>query len=192
MKRKIGMLVGMSAVSVLLATVAEAVMVMPLSIEEMTQRAEKIFVGKCTHAERSVSPQGIPVLTLTFAVGEVLKGNVGLTVTFRQLDPSPQSPRNPRVRSIWSGAALANVPTYTPGEESLLFLAREGQLGLTAPVGLLQGKLPVATAPTGEKQITNSALKQTQRPNISVPEPGKAAHYGQFVAAIRTLVQPAQ
>jgi hypothetical protein len=191
MKRTIGML-GIVAVNVVLATVAEAVMVTPLSIEEMTQRAEKIFVGTCTRAERSVSPQGIPIVTLTFTVGEVIKGDVGPTVTFRQLDPAPQSSRNPRVRSMWSGATLANVPTYTPGEESLLFLAREGQLGLTAPVGLLQGKLPVATAPTGERQITNRALKQTQRLNLAVPEPGKAAHYGQFVAAIRALVQPTQ
>jgi len=181
-------------------TSVEAAMVMPFSVEEMTKGAEKIFVGTCVGAERSVNDQEIPVLTVTFAVTEAIKGEVGETVTFRQLDPTPQqqtdlAPQQAghfRVISPWFAASLAGVPTYAPGEEVMLFLASEGKLGLTAPIGLFQGKLPVTATASGEKLITNSALKKTELTTVSLPEPGKAGSYDQFVTAIRAIVQSAQ
>lgn len=184
--------IGVLSVSVMLFAHAEAAMVMPLNVEEMARRADKIFVGTCLKVEREVNAQGIPVLTVTFAVSEGLKGAVGNTVTFQQLDPTPQQPANPRVRSMWSAAALAGVPMYSPGEEALLFLARAGKLGLTAPIGLFQGKLPVTTTPAGKKRITNSALKKTQLTAVPLPAPGKDSQYEQFVAAIRAMARPAQ
>jgi len=191
--------IGPLVAGVVLTASAEAAMVMPLNVEEMTQRAEKIFVGTCTRAERTVNAQGIPVLDITFAVTEAIKGEVGKTVTFRQIDPMPQQidstpqlPANVRRRSIWSAASLAGVPTYSPEEEVMLFLAGEGKLGLTAPVGLFQGKLPVTATPAGKKLITNQALKKSELTDVPLPEPGKTANYDQFVTAIRAIAQSAQ
>ncbi len=192
--------IGMLLAGLMFTTGAEAAMVMPFNVEEMTQRAEKIFVGTCTKVEHTVNAQGMPVVEVSFAVSETLKGEVGDTVTFRQIDPAPQrqtgsepqSGSRFRVRGLWSAAVLAGVPAYAPGEKALLFLAREGQLGLTAPVGLLQGKMPVTTTASGKKLVTNSALKRTERVDLALPEPGKAGGYDQFVTTIRAIVQPAQ
>jgi hypothetical protein len=186
--------------SVPLLAKAEAAMVMPFTVEQMAQRAEKIFVGTCTKVEHTVNAQGMPVIEVSFSVSEALKGEVGDTVTFRQIDPTPRQQTDLvsgqgshlRVRSLWSAAALAGVPTYAPGEEMMLFLAKEGQLGLTAPMGLWQGKMAVTTTATGEKRVINGALKKTARKDLTLPEPGQAASYDQFVAAIRAATRPAQ
>ena len=61
---------------------------------------------------------------------------------------------------IFSARGNRGLPSYTPGEEVLLFLAAPGKLGLTAPIGLTQGKLPVTTLASGEKIITNTSLTE--------------------------------
>lgn len=192
--------IGIALTGLLLTTRAKAAMVMPFNVEQMAQRAEKIFVGTCTKVERTVNAQGVPVIEVSFAVSETIKGNAGDTVTFRQIDPAPRQQTDPtpqqgshlRIRSLWSAAALAGVPAYAPGEEVMLFLAKEGQLGLTAPVGLFQGKMPVTTTASGERFVINSALKKTERADLALPEPGKAGSYAQFMTSIRAATRPAQ
>lgn len=181
----------------LLITRADAVMVTPLNVEELTNRADKVFVGTCVNVARSVTAQGLPIVSVTFTVTESVKGDVGSTITFQQLDPQGQRPiatppapdervsENPQ--SIFSAAAIANLPQYTPGEEALLFLAAPGKLGLTAPIGLTQGKLPVTTLASGEKVITNTALRKTALTDSSLPDPGKTARYDRFLTVLRTI-----
>jgi hypothetical protein len=192
---------GMLLASVTITAAAEATMVMPLSVEEMTARADKIFVGTCTKVEHSVTADGMPVIDVTFTVSESLKGQVGETLTFRQLDPTPQQPQDStfqhqdalvRARPMWSAALLAGVPTYVPGEEAMLFLAKPGALGLTAPIGLGQGKLPVTMSANGDRLVTNTALKNTGLANSSLPESGKTGSYTQFVKTVRSITQPGQ
>lgn len=189
-----------SVIFTIFITRVEAVMVMPLTVEQMAQRAEKIFVGTCTKVEHTVNAQGMPVIEVSFSVSATLKGEVGDTVMFRQIDPTARQetdltlPQGPHVRvgSLWSAATLAGVPTYIPGEEVMLFLAKVGPLGLTAPIGLWQGKMAVMTTASGEKRVTNGALKNTTRKDLTLPEPGQAANYDQFVAAIRAATRPEQ
>jgi hypothetical protein len=178
---------------------AEAVMVLPVNVEELASRAEKIFVGTCTNVENKVNASGIPVLEVTYSVQEGIKGEVGATVTFQQLDstrgePASRASSAPspyRVNSIWKAAATSvRLPTYIKGEKTLLFLARPGQMGVTAPIGLFQGKLPISTSTAGEQVITNTALKKTALKDSTLPEPGKTAQYERFLTALRTIVQP--
>jgi hypothetical protein len=169
---------------------AAATMIMAFSVEEMAQRADKIFVGSCLKTEHSVTDQGVPVLEVSFAVHEAIKGTIAGTVTFRQIDPTSQGLTSGP--GLWSAASLAGVPTYLVGEEVLLFLAEESGFGLTAPVGLFQGKMPVTATAAGKKVITNQALKSSKRVSVPLPEPGQAAAYDQFIAALRTITQPAQ
>lgn len=184
-------------VSLVLAIRVEAVMVMPFNIEELAKRADKVFVGTCTKVSHSVNAQGVPVVEVTFAVSEAVKGEVGTTVTFQQIDPHRQQPSasaptvNERLREnplgIFSAAAIAGLPSYTSGEEVLLFLAAPGKLGLTAPIGLTQGKLPVTMLTSGEKTITNTSLRKTALTDGAVPDPGKTARYDRFLTVLRTI-----
>ncbi len=178
---------------------AEAAMVLPVNVEELAGRAEKIFVGTCTNVEKKVNANGISVVEVTYAVQESIKGEVGTTVTFQQLDSTRSEPPAPasasqspyRVNSIWKAAATSvRLPTYVKGEKTLLFLARPGQMGITAPIGLFQGKLPISTSTTGEQVITNTALKNTALKDAMLPEPGKTAQYERFLTTLRTIVQP--
>ncbi len=193
--------VAILTVALIFSARTEAIMVMSFTVEELTARAEKVFVGTCTNVSHRVNEQGIPVIEVTFAVTETVKGEVSTTVTFQQLDAQAQSSPQPAAandlirenpQGIFAAAAIAGLPTYVPGEEVLLFLAAPGKLGLTAPIGLTQGKLPVSTLASGERVITNTALRKTRLTNPTLPDPGKTAKYDQFLKVIRTLTQPAQ
>jgi len=177
---------------------AEAVMVMPFNVEELARRAEKVFVGTCTNVSHKVNDRGIPVVEVTFVVTETIKGEVGSTVTFQQFDaqtrlPPPPTTANDRIRELPQGifakAALIEMPTYQLRQEVVLFLAAPGKLGLTSPIGLVQGKLPIITLASGEKMVTNTALRKTATTDSTLPDPGKTARYDHFLKALRTMVQ---
>lgn len=184
-----GWMIGLVLGGTLLTTAAEAFTSLPLSVNEMARRAEKIFVGTCTGVEESVNEYGLSVLTVTFTVQETLKGEVGRTVTFRQLNPIQPPPPHPGVGGLRLAISTFGLPSYNRGEEAVLFLARAGKIGLTAPLGLAQGKMPVSAVTTGEKQVTNTALKTESAPHSTIPASGTAGEYTQFVTAIRAIVQ---
>ena len=184
-----GWMIGLVLGGTLLTATAEAFTSLPLSVNEMVRRAEKIFVGTCTGVEESVNEYGLSVLTVTFTVQEDLKGEVGRTVTFRQLNPIQPPPPHPGVGGLRLAISTFGLPSYNRGEEAVLFLARAGKIGLTAPLGLAQGKMPVSAVTTGEKQVTNTALKTESALHSTIPASGTAGEYAQFVTAIRALVQ---
>ena len=197
MKRKAWVIIAL-LVTIEFSSRAEAVMVVPFNLEELARRAEKVFVGTCTKVSHKVNDRGIPVVEVTFAVAETIKGETGSTVTFQQFDaqtrlPLPPTTANDRIRELPQGifakAALIGMPTYQPREEVVLFLAAPGKLGLTSPIGLVQGKLPITTLASGEKMVTNTALRKTATTDSTLPDPGKTARYDHFLKALRTMVQ---
>ena len=197
MKRKAWVIIAL-LVTIEFSSRAEAVMVVPFNLEELARRAEKVFVGTCTNVSHKVNDRGIPVVEVTFVVTETIKGEVGSTVTFQQFDAQTQLPSSPttandRIRELPQGifakATLIGMPTYQPGEEVVLFLAAPGKLGLTSPIGLVQGKLPITTLASGEKMVTNTALRKTATTDSTLPDPGKTARYDHFLKALRTMVQ---
>lgn len=184
-----GWMIGLLLVGLFMAAKAEAASVLPLSVEQMTRGAEKIFVGTCIATEESVNEYGLSVLTVTFTVQEALKGDMGQTVTFRQLNPIQPPPPQPGVGGLWQDIQTFGLPSYTHGEEAVLFLAKEGKIGLTAPLGLAQGKMPVAVTATGGKQVINQAWRIELPQNPAIPLPGKVGDYTQFVTTLRNMVQ---
>jgi len=168
----------------------EAFTLAPFSVRQMARQADKIFAGTCIAVEESKNDSGLSVLTVTFAVHDVLKGQVGETVTFRQLNPIQPPPPRSDIGGLWGAIPTFGLPTYTKGEEVILFLQKEGRTGLTSPLGFQQGKLPVALAMDGGKTVTNMALRAEPSPTAAIPQIGKTGDYGQFVTAIRALVQP--
>jgi hypothetical protein len=198
MQRKFWAACTLATILFFFSTRIEAITVMSFSVEELAARAEKVFVGTCTNVSHKVNDRGVPVVEVTFAVAETIKGEVGSTVTFQQFDAQtrllpPSAAANDRIRELPQGifakAALIGMPTYRLREEVVLFLAAPGKLGLTSPIGLVQGKLPITTLASGEKMVTNTALRKTATTNSTLPDPGKTARYDHFLKALRTVLQ---
>ena len=86
-------------------------MVMPFNVEELARRAEKVFVGTCTKVSHKVNDRGIPVVEVTFAVAETIKGEAGSTVTFQQFDAQPQPhPHRPPQTTLSVSTRKAFLP----------------------------------------------------------------------------------
>jgi len=184
--------IGLLFVSVLMAIKVEAASIVSFSVAQMSRGAEKIFVGTCTATEESMNEYGLSVLTVTFTVREALKGSVGQTVTFRQLNPVQPPPVRPGVGGLRQDIQTLGLPSYTHGEEALLFLAKEGKTGLTSPLGFTQGKMPVLVTSTGEKRVINKSWRVESPQNLAIPQPGAGGDYTQFMTALRALIQTGQ
>ncbi len=116
--------------------------VRPVGLEEMVAYSQRIFRGVCTAAEPTGSVAGLPVTLYTFRVLDGIKGaSTEQTVRFRQLD--------------FAGDSL-QIPRYRVDREYVLFLYPESEIGLTSPVGLLQGAFQVIrVAENGEPVVRN-------------------------------------
>jgi len=114
-----------------------------VDLEQMTQRAARIFSGRCTGTSVEFDESlGREITVATFEVRRAVKGVTGGTVTLRML----------------AGAAAdapSGVPTYRTGEDVVLFLYGESAQGLSSPVGLGQGRFRVLTDKQGRRLALN-------------------------------------
>jgi hypothetical protein len=118
--------------------VTQASQVRPVNLEQMTERAGRIFSGRCVETGVIVDPMlGAEVTVATFQVERAIKGDAGGRVTIRML------------------GGAAGVPRFQPGEDVVLFLYGESRLGLTSPVGLGQGRFSVMTDKLGRRVAIN-------------------------------------
>ena len=103
-----------------------------INLFEMVRAADRIFWGKCLQAESGREPStGLPVTAYTFQVLRGLKGaQANESIRFRQLSGGP-------------AGGIRGLPEFSPGQEILLFLYPDSRLGLTSPVGLVQGMFRV-------------------------------------------------
>ena len=126
---------------------------------------------------------GLPVKVVTLRLRAVLKSvdpkgrlrGPGGTFTFKQYYPGARRSHVP-------------LPDYQPGEEVVLFLAGLSDLGLTAPIGLAQGKFTVTQ--TGEGGSAESLVANSyDNANLSVsdPESEKNGRAARGRARLRTL-----
>lgn len=124
--------------------------VVTVGVEQMTDRAETIFVGTCMEAQPEAdTAHGIVVTRYTFEVTHRIKGVAGGRVTFLQYGGKVGKSRS----------SIEGLPGYRPGEEVVLFLKPAGAWGLTSPVGVFQGRFQVLReAGSGRKQIQADAF----------------------------------
>ncbi len=116
------------------------------NLEQMVDAANRIFVGKVIDAmEDYVYAAGgeIPVTVYTFEVDEVLRGDIGNTLTIQQVGH----------RSDVFGRGM---PRYEVGKTVILFLHADSQYGLTSPVGLGQGAFQVKMDGPVKVSVSNS------------------------------------
>jgi hypothetical protein len=96
------------------------------TLNQLTQRAGCIFAGTVLTVERmgAQAPGEVATVRITFRVDQAIRGVAQhQTLTIRE----------------WAGLWDAGE-SYRPGEQVLLFLYRNSQLGLTSPVNGSQGR----------------------------------------------------
>ncbi len=155
------------ALSMIFSAPAQAFMMLQLNIEQLTALAGKIFVGRCLSVSPQTDAEGRKILEITYQVTDTLKGDPESRVTFYQMSPDYAAEAFERKGVKYSSLDIP-LPSYEVGEENLIFLGDEGSAGLTAPIGMDQGKFVVKTSRTGEKRVVNGfgnsqLFKETKR-----------------------------
>jgi hypothetical protein len=118
------------------AWTAEATTVRWLSLQELVDRADRIFVGTVAAVSESRDEQGRWATFVTFTVSQSLKGNVPRELKIKQFGRKTPAEDGSILR-------IPGLPTYEVGEEAVLFLDKDSRWGFTSPVGLGQGKFKV-------------------------------------------------
>ncbi|MBI1910297.1 MAG: hypothetical protein HYS22_09030 [Deltaproteobacteria bacterium] len=178
---------------------ALALTVLSQNLEQLSKDADQIIAGQVIEAKEGFDPEGRPIVTVTLQVEEAYKGEVGRRFSFKQLRaPKPEEGMG---ESLLSGS----LPEYKKGEELVLFLSRPGSLGLTAPIGIMQGKFNVVTDDSGKKQVANlfnnkglfSGMKNShslksfsgsEKNIVKSSSPGPV-NYDTFISLVKKLAQ---
>ncbi len=119
-----------------------------VNLAEMTSHAGRIIHGRVIEVRDGVHPQQqrLAVTFVKVQTVEMLKGSAAREVTFMQYGNS----RNQYV---------AHMPSYSVGEEVVLFLYPESKLGFTSPVGQGQGKFVVRQdTRSGQRVLRNEQM----------------------------------
>jgi len=114
----------------------------PANLEEITNESNRVFTGLCTDIEEiKKDPKAkLPVVKYTFKITEAIKGvNRKKEISFKQWKPTTRE------------------AGYEVGQKYLLFLNADSELGLTSPVGFLQGRFTVEIDEnTNEEVVLNN------------------------------------
>ncbi len=122
-----------------------------VNLAEMTSMAGRIVHGKVVEIREGQHPKNerMAVTFVKVEVTEMIKGEAAREVTFMQFGSSHQQ-------------YVAHLPKYSVGEEVVLFLYPESNLGLTSPVGEGQGKFVVRDdVRTGRRVLRNEQLNRS-------------------------------
>jgi hypothetical protein len=125
---------------------ALATSVLPVDLDQMVATASVAFEGTCTGNRTERDPATNMVVTYTtFAVHDVLKGNVGTTYEIKQI--GGELPNGMRYK-------VEGVPRFDPGQDYVVFLAGVSAAGFSSPIGLAQGRFVVTPATAG-REVSN-------------------------------------
>jgi hypothetical protein len=123
----------------------DATTVRVLSLEEMVQSADRIFVGQCIAVESRRDEYNLPATYVTFQVLDPVKGYLAKTVMIKLIGSSGPG-----------ALKIADLPTFQEKETVLLFLYPTSRYGFTSPVGLQQGKWNVVKTSSGKQLLKRS------------------------------------
>jgi hypothetical protein len=158
-----------------------AASVVPLYLEEMIDTSAVAFEGTVTetHSERDAGT-GFAVTYTTFAVSDVLKGNVGTSYTIKQIGGTlPDDKLQFRVEG---------VPTFVVGQDYVVFLAGVSSAGFSSPIGLEQGRFRV-NGETGVKRVANGRdfRDMTARITAKLPAHARAQLEGKASGSVKEM-----
>lgn len=133
-----------------------------VNVVDLVANSELILHGTVANVTDGIDSRGIPYTEVTFHVAEAIRGQVGGDYAFRQFGLlKPRDMGNGMTNLM---VTPAGWPTYTKGEEAILFLNKKAAwTGLQTTVGLGQGKFKVFMA-GAVNQSNNAGLFK----NVSV------------------------
>ena len=145
---------------------AGAATVRELLLDEIIDTAAIAFHGTCTanRAERDALTNFVVTYT-TFEVKDVLKGDVGSTHVIKQIGG--------KMPSGEMSFRVDGVPTFTIGEDYVVFLAGISSAGFSSPIGLGQGKFTVRQN-ASDKSVANGRDFHELTANMSLVTPPKS------------------
>jgi hypothetical protein len=148
---------------------ANATTVIPPTFEEMTDRAELIFVGKVVSSRaewRTVGTNRVIFTLVEFERQEVLKGEAGVSVTLQFLGGT--------VGDVT--LEIAGVPKFNAGDREFLFVEGNG-VQFCPLVGVFHGKFGVRK---DEKTGRDILVMHNGKPLLDVAEigTGEGAEFG--------------
>ena len=139
--------------------------VLRFNLEEMTQCADRVFLGRCTAVDETtefIAQGDMPVTHYTFEVERALKGSVPRQFTFTQLGHPARRAAGKGGEIVSHGQAVGpdtffhGMSEYRIGERAVLFLIPNYMGGkVTYPVGLYQGAFLVSRMPSGKELARN-------------------------------------
>lgn len=145
-------------IGVFTALPAAATSMLPLSLEQLSTRADLIFYGRVISNEVKKDTQSGQIATFTeFEIIDLIKGKAGDTHTIKQIGGFD---KNSKTRLMIHG-----VPKFISGEEYVVFLPKKSSLGFCSPLGLYQGSFSVASE-NNEKVISNGR-RLAERPDTT-------------------------
>ncbi len=165
----------------------------PVDIEELTESADRIFVGTCTEIKeiKNDNIAKVAVTKYSFLISDPIKGVSNKSkISFKQ----------------WS--AVSRSAGYDLDKKYVLFLHPDSKLGLTSPVGFLQGQFSIVHDEKTDKDFVSNKLfnlglsKAFKTKGINYidqkyirkfysinSDSGKPIEYREFIKTVKTLVK---
>ena len=125
---------------------AHATSVRPMTLDDIVGSAAIAFEGTCISNRTQFDSATNMVVTYTlFEVNDVLKGTVPSSYEIKQIGG----------RTETMSYEVHGIPTFTPGQNYVVFLAGVSASGFSSPMGLGQGSFDVAVGASGGKVVRN-------------------------------------
>ena len=160
-------LLAMAAFAVLGLSVAQAKSVKKQNLVQLISQSDSILIGTVTHKTDDFQ-SGLPYTEITIDVAQSIKGSQDETYTFRQFGLiAPKRTGDGRVNLM---VTPAGWPTYTEGEQVMLFLHKPAsQTGFQTTAGLTQGKFSIREGQLAN-ELGNESLFEGVTINARMPQ----------------------
>ena len=184
--------VALAAAACLLAALpARAALLKPMNLEELTQKADRIFTGTIVAVEKgrvAVGGGTLPTVTYRIAVDHALAGvpekGTSQVIEVRMIGDLEEVRRDDRLRL----PRTPPRPQIEVGQRYLLFLTAPGRAGLSTTVGIGQGSFRLRGEAGEEDAINQFDNVGLFRGMTDAGEPGRGpVKYGRIAERVRTL-----
>ncbi|HAB15408.1 MAG TPA: hypothetical protein PLX89_01235 [Verrucomicrobiota bacterium] len=151
-----------------------------LKLDALCAQANRIFRGTVltvTAGQVSVGGGSLPTATYKIQVKDTMAGTVAETVTLTMVSEPKARPQQGNIQR----QPVLELPTLEEGKEYLLFLTKPSKIGLTSPVGLVQGCFTIT-----KKGDTEFAVNGVNNAGLGIGD-GGPVKYEELAKRIQAL-----